>query len=72
MTRSWVLPITHEVTNDIDEWLVAWAKLTDPICAATGAEVYGLDPGVSFRFEGMTINMPSRFAKALADALKGE
>ena len=56
---------------DIDiETIDRYRKIAKPIEQATGAKLYGIQPGLTFRWEGTTINLPTSFAVKLGECLK--
>lgn len=58
-----------EMTDSLDEYLKAWRDLAEPIADATGFELNGFDPTISFSNGKTVVQMPVDFAQDLSEAL---
>lgn len=66
--RVWRLP-NDILTENIEEYLVAWHKLAAPIAEATNTELCGFNPDLVLREKtkhARTVSLPTWFAKSLS------
>jgi hypothetical protein len=61
-----------DVTDSWAKYQKAWLSLAQPIRDATGYELLGMIPGLTFFKDGEYVELSVPFAKALIRALKGK
>ncbi len=67
--RGGRFPNSFENTHSNKKYIDAWREFARPITELTGMKHWAFDPGVSYRNDSKTINLPEWFIALVNEAL---